>query len=92
MQGGYFASFTYTGSLASISKFIGSHNLKGTKADVLLGTYGAGQTGSTNVFSFLDIYFPGYSNFNYFTWGWTYHYKSQTWNNLSIGTTGDIVV
>jgi hypothetical protein len=92
-EGGYVATFTGTFSAGDnkTKGNIGTVDYGGTKADVLLGTYGNGQTGVTPPFSYLDTYFPGYTNFTYINWGWTYHYKSQTWNNFDYGTTGDIV-
>lgn len=93
-EGGYVATFTFTGVFNpgnfKANGNIGSYDFQGTKADVLRGTYGAGQTGSPAPVSVLGIYFPGYVNFNYINWGWTYHYKNQSWNNFDSGTTGDI--
>jgi len=91
-QGGYFASFTYTGTVTPAWGYIGFHDFGGTKADILLGTYGNGQTGATNVFDVYAKYFPSYSNWYYFNWGWTYTYGKQTWVNAATGSYGDIVV
>jgi len=92
-QGGYVATFTGTFSprTQKTNGNIGTFDFGGTKADILLGTYGAGQTGSSSTFSYLSAYFTGVTGFNEFNWGWTYHYKSQSWNNFYYGTTGDIV-
>ena len=91
-QGGYVATFSGTFNPTLKTKGnIGSFDFGGTKADIILGTYGSGQTGSTVPFSYISAYFTGVTNFNYIDWGWTYHYKGQTWNNYSSGTTGDIV-
>ena len=90
-QGGYEATFTAP-SFTAVSGNLGTYDFGGSKTDVLLGTYGAGQTGPTTPYSFFGQYFPGYSNFNYVNWGWTYHYRSQAWNNLMTGNSGDIVV
>jgi hypothetical protein len=95
-EGGYFGTFTFTGAFNpgdfKAKGNIGTVDFGGTKADVLLGTYGAGQTGPVDAFSVLDTYFPGYgATFSYINWGWTYHYRNQTWNNFDYGTTGDIV-
>ena len=95
-EGGYIATFNFTGtfnpSLLKISGNTVALDFGGTKADILLGTYGAGQTGDISSTDVLSEYFPGYTGFIQPSWGWTYHYKSQTWNNFSYGTTGDIVV
>jgi len=93
-EGGYTATFTgtFTPGSQEIRGNIGTFDLGGTKADVLLGTYGAGQVGITTPFSYLVAYFPGAADFTYVHWGWIYHYRSQTWNNFDYGTTGDIVV
>jgi hypothetical protein len=90
-QGGYTGTFTAPPGFTSAFGNIGTIDYGGTKADILLGTYGAGQTGPTP-FSFLSTYFPGWSGWTYINWGWTYHYKNQTWNNFDYGTTGDIVL
>ncbi|MCP8304090.1 MAG: hypothetical protein H3Z50_01255 [archaeon] len=90
-EGGYIATFTATGYTSAFGN-IGTYDYGGTKADILLGTYGAGQTGPTTLFNFLSTYFTGASPLTLISWGWTYHYKSQTWNNFDYGTTGDIVV
>lgn len=94
-EGGYTATFTATSGCTSAFGNIGTFDYGGTKADVLLGTYGAGQTGPTTPFSFLSAYCTdddGFSDFAFLNWGWTYKYRSQTWNNFDYGTTGDIVV
>jgi len=96
-EGGYVATFEATG-FTSAKGNIGTKNYGGTKADVLIGTYagapppGDEQTGPTTPFSYLSTYFTGVSDFTYINWGWTYHYKSQRWNNFDYGTTGDIVI
>lgn len=91
-QGGYVATFSGTFAAAMKTKgYIGSFDFGGTKSDILLGTYGSGQAGSTTPFDYIGSYFAGAANFNYINWGWTYHYKNQTWNNYSSGTSGDIV-
>jgi hypothetical protein len=95
MQGGYFASFT-ANSVTSKFGYAGTFNNGGTKADILLGKYGAGQTGGSPTFDWTSKYFTGFANFNYINWGWTYSYgcgkQSQTWVNSASGNTGDIVV
>jgi hypothetical protein len=91
MHGGYLATFTATGFTSTFGN-IGTKDYGGTKADVLLGTYVAGQTGPTTPFSFLSTYFTGANGFTYDRWGWTYQYKTQRWDNFDFGTTGDIVV
>ncbi len=95
-QGGYVGTFTATGMVSSPAYHtfgnIGTFDFGGTKADVLLGTYGAGQTGPTAGFDWTSTYFAGVSGFTQSQWGWTYHYRGQTWNNYYSGNTGDIVV
>ena len=93
-EGGYTATFTGTFDPTGeykVKGYIGTFDFGGTKDDVLLGTYGNGQNGDANPFNFLAAYVPDWDNFHYVNWGWTYHYKSQTWNNFDYGTTGDIV-
>ncbi len=89
-EGGYTATFNATGCTGAFG-YIGSFDFGGTKADILLGTYGKGQTGPATPSSWLATYFTGVSGFNQPNWGWTYKYKNQRWNNFSTGTTGDIV-
>lgn len=95
-EGGYVATFAATGFVSSpaYSKFgnIGTFDFGGSRADILKQTYGAGQTGPTKPFSFLSAYFVGTTGFTQSNWGWTYHYRSETWNNYASATTGDIVV
>lgn len=93
-EGGYVATFTGTFTPGTLKTHgnVGTFDFGGSRADILLGTYGAGQTGPTTPFSFLSTYFPSSAGFSQPSWGWTYHYKSQTWNNFSYGSTGDIVV
>lgn len=90
-EGGYTATFNATSVTPAFGN-IGTKDYNGTKADVLLGTYGAGQTGPTTPFSYLSTYFSGTSNFTYIHWGWTYEYKHQRWINSDVVTKGDIVV
>lgn len=91
-NGGYVATFTGTFSPTLTTRGdIGTFDFKGTKADILLGTYGNGQTGPATSFSYLASYFTGVGSFNEDPWGWTYNYKNQSWNNFSVGSSGDIV-
>ncbi len=89
-KGGYTATFDATSVTPTFGN-IGTFDYGGTKADVLLGTYGAGQTGPTTPFSWSSTYFSGVSNFDYIHWGWTYKYKNQKWINSDAVTTGDII-
>ncbi len=96
--GGYFATFKFSGIFnpGAYKTYgnIGAYDFEGTKVDVLLGTYGAGQLGPAAPVSVLGLYFPGYGAFNYINWGWTYRYRGQVWANYdaaNTGTTGDII-
>lgn len=91
MHGGWTGTFN-AASCTSTFGNVGSFDFGGTKADILKGTYGAGQTGPTTPFSALGTYCTGVSNFNYISWGWTYLFQGQAWYNFDSGTTGDIVV
>jgi hypothetical protein len=91
-HGGYVATFTADSCTRAFGN-VGSSDFGGTKADVLLGTYGAGQVGPTVSFDWTS-YFPGFASFVQTSWGWTYKYRNQSWNNFDSGhggTTGDIV-
>lgn len=91
MQGGYTATFTADSCIPTHGN-IGSYDLGGTKADILLGTYGAGQVGNTNSFDWLSTYCTNAANFTQPQWGWTYKYKDQIWNNFYNGSSGDILI
>lgn len=90
-HGGY--SMYITGTLSTGLKmfgYIGSYNFSGTRSDIILGTYGAGQTGDATPYNWLSAYFePGFS-YSMPSWGWTYIYESQTWINSISGSSGDI--
>lgn len=94
-EGGYVATFNATAFTPASGK-IASVDLGGTVEDILDGTYGD-QTGNPpGSFDWLSTYFTEVSpsTFNEPQWGWTYHYKGQTWNNYYYGsqaTDGDIV-
>jgi hypothetical protein len=89
-KGGYRATFTAT-SFTRARGYQGVFDYGGTKEDILLGTYGAGQLGVTPTFDWTQ-YFADFDNFTYLNWGWTYKHKAQKWLNLSTATTGDIVL
>lgn len=97
-RGGYIA--TMSGSmLASPGEpthgTIGAYDFGGTQSDVLLGTYGNGQTGDANPTDWLSFYFtPSTINtFAYDNWGWRYtgNTTSGPWCNTALGSSGDIV-
>jgi len=91
MNGGWVGTFTVPAFTSAFGN-IGTFDFGGTKADVMLGTYGT-QTGAIDAISVLNNYFPGYgATFNYVSWGWTYKYKNQKWINSDVLTTGDIVI
>ena len=91
MRGGYTATFAAPSCTPVFGK-LEDKDFGGTKADIMLGTYGAGQVGPVAPYSFLSAYCPGYTDFNYEKWGWTYRYENQVWDNSSAGTSGDIIV
>ncbi len=96
LHGEYIATFTATSfnpnNLVAYGT-ISNGNLGGSQTDILKGTY-ALQTGNPYTYDVFSLYFPGYTNFNYVSWGWIYTISSGTslvWNNNSAGNTGDIV-
>ena len=97
MKGGYVATFagTFNPGTQKVKGSIGTYDFAGTKADILLGTYGNGQAGPTIPFSVLSAYFPGYTNFAYQSWGWMYNCKdekmNETWFNFDRASIGDIL-
>jgi hypothetical protein len=74
--------------------WLGMHDYMGTKADILLGTPEAGQTGPPASWSPGDIYFPGvdWNTWNTVRQQYTYYYKHQTFQVTASGTSGDIVI
>ena len=78
--GGYTSTFTgtFTPGTNPTSGKIGPFNNDGTTADVLKGTYGAGQTGAPTSYDWTTSYFtnsassPGVDNFAEPHWGWQY--------------------
>jgi len=75
--------------------WLGMHDYMGTKADILLGTREAGQTGPPPpVWSPGDIYFPGvdWGTWNTVRQQYTYYYNHQIFKVTASGTTGDIVI
>jgi len=99
INGGYVATFTGTflggGSSKPLTGFIGTFDFGGTKADILKGSYGNGQTGPTPT-SWLGFYFTGVSGFTQPTWAWTYTHGESAgygsmWVNAAAGSFGDII-
>ena len=93
VEGGYVATFTATAFTQHFG-YIGKFDFGGTKADILLGTYEAGQTGSTTPYDWVSAYFTGVTGFDQPHWGWTYEYQNQKWFNYADadgGTSGDII-
>ncbi|MDG6909583.1 MAG: hypothetical protein JRN06_13140 [Nitrososphaerota archaeon] len=89
-----FLEFTFTATSASpFSGNLPNKNYGGTMSDILLGTYGAGQTGPTNVFHWTSIYFTGFGNEVVTNWGY-YYYMGNTlaWTNAASGSSGDVAV
>jgi hypothetical protein len=101
-SGGYV--MTITGKLNSnlrLHGFIGTFNFGGTQKDILLGSYGKGQTGSTTAYDWVSAYFGSGAITTMPYWGWTYTYpgnsgphssNTQTWINSYYGSSGDIVL
>lgn len=88
-QGGYTATFDYTGPVEKAAGYIGTYD------------FGGGDTlgNAPNPYNVLEEYFPGYSGFAFTDggdgWSWTYHYRSQTWLNaggVSEADSGDILI
>jgi hypothetical protein len=91
---------TFTSSpYVPVCGYLGRHEAGGTEADVLLGTYGGGQTGAPNAWSPGDTYFPGAAADDWGSWvttafSFTYRYRHQTfvWDAWTGAGTGDIVM
>jgi hypothetical protein len=88
-----FLEFTFTAtSNTPFSDHLSTKDYGGTASDVLLGTYGSGQTGDTSVFPWATVYFAGFANEVDTNWGF-YYYVGNTlgWTNAITGSSGDIV-
>jgi hypothetical protein len=103
-NGGYVATFTgtFTPGTNPTSGNIGIFNFGGTMSDILLKTYGNGQTGATPTFDWTSAYFSGFDNFVEPHWGWSYkldpEFQSSTsvnqwcnYNSADGGNSGDIL-
>lgn len=91
-EGGYIGTFSATGLATPSLPFfgnIGTFDYHGTTSDVLA------QTHLITPFNYRTTYFTAPTDLYYINWGWTYHYRSQTWNdfaNVPQASSGDIVV
>lgn len=86
IDGGYVATFTGTftpGTNPTIGN-IGTFNFGGTMSDVLLKTYGNGQVGAPNPYSWTTAYFSVVDNFDQPHWGWSYKLDSQFQSSTSV--------
>jgi hypothetical protein len=90
--GGYTLHFTGTfNPKIATHGDLGTFDFGGTKSDILLGSYGNGQTGNSGTtFNVLSQYFTGENDINFY-WGWAYAYKDQMWTNFVTGSSGDII-
>ena len=84
--GGYVGTFTGTFAPGSqpTSGNIGIFNFGGTMSDILLKTYGNGQTGAAPTFDWTTAYFSGFNNFAEPHWGWSYTLDSEFQSNTSV--------
>ena len=87
--------FTAT-SVTSGTFILSTQNYGGTMADILLGSYGNGQTGNTNTYDWTAHFTTGFAPYgsNYEPiWGF-YYFMGNTlgWTNAYSGSSGDIVV
>jgi hypothetical protein len=103
-SGAYNATLTgysFSPGTTPTSGFLGTKNYGGTTKDLLLGTYGSGQTGSTNNFDWVSTYFTAgaTASFSEPTWGFVYFLNSHfhaaipqgnVWCDTSNGLAGDI--
>lgn len=102
IKGGYIATLSgpmLANPTAPTHGTVGTYNFAGTESDVLLGTYGKGQTGATAAVDWLSFYFTSgtIATFafadNGDAWGWRYTGNSTSgpWCNTGTGASGDIV-
>jgi hypothetical protein len=84
--GGYVGTFTGTFAPGNqpISGNIGTFNFGGTMSDILLKTYGNGQTGVVPTFDWTTAYFSGFNNFAEPHWGWSYTLDSEFQSSTSV--------
>ncbi len=103
IDGGYVATFTgiFAPGTNPTSGNIGMFNYDGTMSDILLKTYGNGQTGAPNPYDWEGTYFSGGSTLDESHWGWSYKldpkFQSSTsvnqwcnYNGVDGGNSGDI--
>ena len=86
IDGGYVATFTgtFAPSTNPTSGNIGTFNYGGTMSDILLKTYGNGQTGATNSYDWTTAYFSVLNNFDQPHWGWSYKLDSKFQSSTSV--------
>jgi len=93
-HGGYIETFTgtlLTSPTEPTHGDIGTFDFGGTKSDILLGSYGNGQTGDTSAVDWTSFYFSSVSGTAVTPWGWDYRYPTEIWCHTSAGSSGDIV-
>lgn len=103
ITGGYVATMngTFAPGTNPTHGNIGTFNYGGTMADILLNTYGNGQTGDTHAYDWTSAYFSSTSDFNQIHWGWSYkldpEFQSSTsvnqwcnYNSVDGGNSGNI--
>jgi len=88
-----FLEFTFTATANTpFSGNIPTKDYGGTVSDILLGTYGSGQTGPTSVFSWTNTYFTNFGNEVETNWGFYYYMGNGLgWTNAASGSSGDIL-
>lgn len=101
LRGSYVLIFTgnflgSTGSSKPVAGSIGAYNFGGSQADILLGTYGNGQTGPTTATSWTSFYFTSYSLSSEPVWTFMYGHGDgmgygAMWVNDAAGSYGDII-
>jgi len=74
---------------------IGTYNFGGTMADILLGSYGNGQTGDTTYTSYLSLYFSSHAGFTYLAASYIYTLGAgmgygKLWVSSPISTSADM--
>jgi hypothetical protein len=89
-----FLEFTFTAVVSTpFSGNIPTQHYGGTVADILLGSYGNGQTGPTSVFQWTSVYFGGFGTEHDSNWAFYYYQGNHLgWTNAFGGSSGDIVV
>ncbi len=85
---GFLSGVTFTPGANLVMGNLGTFNYGGTTSDILKGSYGNGQTGSTTPYSWVSTYFTGTPSETY-NWGWSYQLNKYFWTSGTQTSSGN---